>query len=443
MLGLLLIALFATEFLVRGPARFLSNEFNDFISPLVQSRAWVSGADPYSPRELLRLLPKDALHSEYLARDAAAGTMAAKDGIPSPYPITCFALLSPLSQIKWSVTKILWLAINFSCVLLLIAGLISFAELSWTDPLTYIFCGLALGFAPLHTALASGNLIMVVSACAVIAVWSAKRDYEWVAGVLLGVAVCLKPTVGFVFLAYYFFSRRWHTALTGAAVTATVAVVAILRYGLTVTRWLPSYRLDISRMFGAGGINDFSTANYLRFQLLNLQMPTYSVIENLYAANVIAWGVTGVLILYWIKLFVRRTDRHELLALSALATLALLPVYHRFMDAVVLLLPLCWCLTTREPKHKRMACVVLLLVFFFLIPGASLLAILAVSGRFSNHVVSSWWWNVLLMPHEAWAILAISLSLLYAMSVGCDASNRKIHDCAETEIHPTLDCVGC
>jgi hypothetical protein len=61
-----------------------------------------------------------------------------------------------------------------------------------------------------------------------------------------------------------------------------------------------------------------------------------------------------------------------------------------------------------------------------MIPGASLLAILAASGRFSNHIVSSWWWNVLRMPHEAWAILAISLSLLYAMSLGCDASNRKI-----------------
>jgi hypothetical protein len=155
-------------------------------------------------------------------------------------------------------------------------------------------------------------------------------------------------------------------------------------------------------------------------------MPTYSVTGNLHAANVIAWSVTGVLVLYWIKLFVRHTDRHELLALSALATLALLPIYHRFMDAVLLPLPLCWCLTTREPKHKRMACVVLLLVFSFMIPGASLLAILAASGRFSNHIVSSWWWNVLVMPHEAWAILAISLSLLYAMSLGCDASNRKI-----------------
>ena len=383
----------------------------------MQSKAWVSGTDPYSPRELLRLWPKDAVHLDFLARDAAAGTMASKDGVPSPYPMTCFVLLSPFSRASWSSIHLALLATNFVCTLLLIGGLVSLAGLSRSDPHTYIFWGLALGLAPLHTAIAGGNLIVIVSACAVMAMWSAKRGHEIAAGTLLGVAACLKPTVGLVFLAYFFLSRRWLTALTGAGFTTMVAAAAVLRYGLTVPPWVSSYVADIKEMFGPGGINDFRAANSLRFHLLNLQMPAYAVVGDSYAANAIAWSVTGILILWWIVLFVQRSDGQDLLDLSAIATIALLPVYHRFVDAVVLVLPLCWCLKAREPKHKQVAWVIILLVLPFLIPGASLLATVADSGHVSRHVMSSVWWNAAVMPHEVWAVLATSLALLYAMSL--------------------------
>lgn len=419
MLLFLFVALFATEFLVRGPARFLGSGFifNDFISPLAQSKAWVGGADPYSPQEVLRLWPKDAAHVDFLSRDAAAGTMAAKDGVPSPYPISCFPLLAPFSRAPWSTIHPAWLATNFVCALLLIGGLASFAELSRNDRRTYIFWGLALGFAPLHTAVAGGNLIVVVGACVVVAMCLAKHNHEIMAGALLGIAACLKPPVGLVFLAYYFFSRRWRTALAGAAVAILVAAAAVLRYGLTVAQWVPSYSANIREMFGAAGINDFSAANYLRFQLLNLQMPVYSVVGDSHAASLITWSITGVLVLWWTVLLMRRTEGQELLDLSTIATIGLLPVYHRFVDAVVLLLPLCFCLKVRVDKHKQIALVIALLLLPFLVPGASLLATLADSGRIPSRVTSGWWWNAAVMPHEAWAVLAVALVLLYAMSL--------------------------
>ena len=55
---LLLVLLAASEFIVRGPVRFLrAADFNDFISPYIQSRALVKGMDPYSPEVLVRLWP--------------------------------------------------------------------------------------------------------------------------------------------------------------------------------------------------------------------------------------------------------------------------------------------------------------------------------------------------------------------------------------------------
>lgn len=350
--------------------------------------------------------------------------MASKYGIPSPYPMTCFALLAPLSGASWSAIRLLWLAINSACAMLLIAGLVSLGGLSHRDPLTYMFCGLALGLAPLHTAIASGNLILIASACALIGMWSANRSYEAIAGILLAFAVCLKPTVGIVFLAYYLFRRRWRPALIGAAVTAVVVAVALLRYGISVAKWLPSYLTTLSEMFGTGGVNDFSTANYLRFHLLNLQMPLYSAVPQAAAATAIAWTVAGALLSLWIT-FARRTRGQELLDLSALAIIAFLPVYHRFMDAILLLLPLCWCVKARAPKYKPIVFVTLLLIFPFFVPGASLLATLAASGQISSYAVSSWWWNVLVLPHEAWAILGLSLALLYAMSLARESGTSR------------------
>jgi hypothetical protein len=401
--------------------------FNDFISPLVQSKAWVNGTDPYNPQELLRLWPKDAIHLDFLSKDAATGTMAAKDGIPSPYPMTSFVLLAPFSRAPWPSIHMAFLLANLVCVVLLIGGLVSLAELPRTEPRTYIFCGLALGFAPLHTAIAGGNLIVVVCACAVMAMWSARRGHEITAGLLLGIATCLKPPVGLVFLAYYLLRRRWQTALVGASATTLVVAVAVLRYGLAVPGWVPSYLENIRGMFGPAGINDFTTANYLRFHLVNLQMPVYAVVGDSFAANVIAWSVTGVLILWWIVLFVQRSHEQDLLLdLSTVATIALLPIYHRFVDAVVLLIPLCWCFRMREPKHKQIALLIILLTLPFLIPGASFLATLADSGYVSRQVTSSWWWNAALIPHEAWAVLATSLALLYAMSLARQGGTVRI-----------------
>jgi hypothetical protein len=179
---------------------------------------------------------------------------------------------------------------------------------------------------------------------------------------------------------------------------------------------MPSYLTNMREMFGAGGINDFSTANDLRFHLLNLQMPVYSIVANSHAATAIAWSVTGLLGFCWIVLFVRRTDHQELLQLSALAVIALLPVYHRFMDGIVLMIPLCWCIKAYQAEKQRFAWLMLLLVDPFLLPGASLLATLARSGAISLHVSSSWWWNAVVIPHEAWILPAISLALLYEMS---------------------------
>jgi len=415
----LFVTLFATEFLIRGPGRFFQegSAINDFISPFVQSKAWLEGTNPYSPAELVRLWPKGAPHLDFLSRDAAAGTLAAKDGIPSPYPLTCFLILAPIAHAPWPAVHIALLATNVLCALLFIGILVSFLGLGRHDPRTYLLWGLGLGLAPLHTAIAAGNLIVIVCACAAIAMWCARRNRNTAAGILLAVATCLKPQVGLLFLAYYAIRQRWCTVLVGATVTMLAGTVAILRLVVSGTPGVQTYLADLNNLFAVGAINDFSRANPLRFHLLNLQMPLGSIVDSRFATNVFTWAVVGVLVLGWVAFVAQHNDRTELLDLSAIATIALLPVYHRFVDGLVLMLPLCWCLTVRGREFRRIAWLTVVFVLLFLIPGASLLATLVDRGYVSSQVASTWWWNTVVIPYQSWTVLALAITLVYAMNL--------------------------
>src|ERR1700733_12785027 len=95
-----LLILSGAEFTVRGPLRTLGkgSAINDFLSPYVQGQAWMSGQDPYSIAVFIRLWPADAGHLGFLVND---DSLPRRNGIPSPYPLTGFPLISPLSLVRW------------------------------------------------------------------------------------------------------------------------------------------------------------------------------------------------------------------------------------------------------------------------------------------------------------------------------------------------------
>ncbi len=112
----------------------------------------------------------------------------------------------------------------------------------------------------------------------------------------------------------------------------------------------------------------------------------------------------------------RRDPRLELLDLSAIAVISLLPIYHRFYDAALLVLPLGWALVSfRRPR--RFAVLSLLMMTPFLIPGGTLLETMEVSGRIPAWLANRWWWQTFVMAHEVWMLLLLSLLLLWQMLV--------------------------
>ncbi len=419
-LALLLLA--GTEFVIRGPVRALQTAtgFNDFLSPYVQADAFVHGLDPYSPQILLQRWPAEASHFLFLPREVANGSLVANRGIPTAYPITALVLISPFSLLPWSLAYALWFAINlilFAIMLWVLVELAGFSgDLYWAGTILLVAGTLAL--APFHTGIVTANVTLVAVELSVIAIWAARRRYEIAAGLLLAVSAGLKPQIGLCFLFYYLLRRRWRICGIAAALLACGAAFGLLRLELGHTPWLSNYLSDNHILLETGVLGNFTPINPTRFGLINLQVALYPIVGSVRVTNAVAMAVGAFLLAVWIVSVVRRESRDdvELLDLSAIAVISLLPVYHRFYDATLLVLPLCWALISFR-RARKVAVVSLLLMLPFLIPGGTLLETVEIGGRIPTGLRGHWWWDGFVMAHQVWTLLFLGILLLREMSV--------------------------
>ena len=166
-------------------------------------------------------------------------------------------------------------------------------------------------------------------------------------------------------------------------------------------------------MFAPGAIDDFSTANPLRFQMVNLQAALFPVLENRPYTQAATWAVFIVLLGLWFRA-TRRDRRVGLLDLAILATATLLPLYHRFTDAGLLLVPVTWALTELAREMRAFAAACLFLTVPFLVPGAAMLYEFSQGPGVLQRLSRTRVWDVLILPHQAWLILMICALLLAA-----------------------------
>jgi hypothetical protein len=419
----LLVLLASAEFVVRGPLRFLrAADFNDFISPYIQSRALIQGLDPYSPEVLVRLWPVEVEHRPlFLAKELADGSLIAKRGIPTAYPLTCLLLLIPLAALPWPVAHLTWLVIT-SCLILAVIGsllsLLTAHRFGRNDWRAYVFAASVLALAPLHTGVAAGSIVVSTVALCGIALSQEQRGNGTYAGILFGMAVCLKPQIGLPFLAYYILRRRWRLSAIAAGVVLAAAMFAILRLAISGTPWVQNYRMDNNVLLVTGILADFTERNPLRFGLINLQVLFYAILHSTVAATAFACALSVLLFGIWLWLLLRNglSNHDALLAISSLAVLSLFPVYHRLYDAFLLIFPLCWGLREFSGPRTKPARAALLLMIPFLLPGGSVLEQLQRTGKIPDSIARSWYWICIVMPHDIWLLLLLSFVLLGAMA---------------------------
>jgi hypothetical protein len=203
-------------------------------------------------------------------------------------------------------------------------------------------------------------------------------------------------------------------------------VAAIFRLNVSQVHWLANYELDSRALLSSGVLGDFTELNRTRFGLINLQVGLYPWLHDRLITNMCA--LVFSIALFGCALFLMRKlqAKDDLLCLSAITTLSLLPIYHRFYDAALLVVPLCWFVANLDPIRafraklcpsmlytNKSSALGLLMIGVFFIPGGSLLEVLRDRSVIPVALNGYAWWNSLVMAHAVWCLVVLVFVLLY------------------------------
>jgi len=327
--------------------------------------------------------------------------------------------MAPLASMNWvhaRATYVLLCSLLYGHLLYSLAGLIGADWRSWRR---WGFIAFGLAFAPVHTGLAAGNLSILGFILCMYSLLLAQEKMEIAPGLLMGLALCIKPTVGILILLYMLVGRRWRLLCAGIGLTALITGIAMLRMSAIPSVWHTDYQQNMAFLVGPSGAGNFASASSVRFDLLNLQLPVFEIVHSKGIANLLTYLIVCILGIVWLWLFVEKRKLHDCWEASgALILLGLLPIYQRNYNAAFVLIPLLWAFQNiKLPVAKW----IMAISAIFLVPGEAFLR----HFRIPDALYRSMFWNFVVMPQAIWGVLAIALLLLGVMSSMPGASSSQ------------------
>ncbi len=356
--GLYLLLLGSAVFLFLGSAleNVSPSSMSDFKVVYYSARCLLHHSDPYNESNVLRTYRDEGgERPSESARDLQVVTQYI-------YLPTAFSFTVLFAMLPFGPAHLLWMA-------LVVGGLIFASFLIWD---------LAADYAPIVTGallcflLANAELLVVIgNACGiaisfcVLAVWCFYKKRFAALGVLcLAIGLALKPhDTGLVWLYFLLAGGVYRKrALQTLAVFAALSLPVILWVTQVSQHWMQELSSNMSALSVHGGLNDPSPASSGAHgigMMINLQTALSFFRDDPHFYNPATYLICGVLLLVWsIKtLRSRVTPVGGWLALAAIAPLSMLPVYHRQVDAALLLLtiPACAMLWAEGGRAARLA----------------------------------------------------------------------------------------
>lgn len=371
----------------------------------MSTRAWMTGESPYTLEGTGKAW---AVHS-----GSPFGPPSERSGALLVYPPSTFVVMAPWCLGDWRTSAGLWAVAN---TVLLLATVVLALGLAGLGPKRAVWWWAAAGMlvlAPGHTAISVGQVSVLVVFLIVLGQALRERGRQNACGLALGIACAIKPQIALLFLAYEVGRKRWRVGIAGGATLAAILAAGVLWLGHAGVDWMPQWRANLAAFGGSNNANP-TAANPLRYHLINLHYLLHGFVDDPGVVKAMVYGVCGGLVAgYFLADRGKPEARGELTSTSFVAAIALLVVYHRMYDAVVLLLPAAW--AAREAAlgrwgWTRWAAAASLAAF--LGPGASVLNSLAASGRLPAGIAEAGWFRGLVMPHAAVALLVLAVGLL-------------------------------
>lgn len=309
------------------------------------ARCLLHHSDPYNPSILQKVYQEEC--DRYPQKPTEAILFRRANLICVNLPTALF-LVAPFAMLHWRLAALLWFALSSAGFLLAAALIWRVASRYALKPATLLLC---LVLANSSILLGVGNLACLTVSLCIIAVWCFMEERFVLVGILcLGIALLLKPhDAGLVWLYFLLaggVQRRRACLALGVAVT--LALPALVWNFRVAPQWPGELRANLAALAARGSVNDpgpdsltFHSPDYV----VCLQAPLSLLYDDARFYNPVSYAICGVLLLVGAARAIRArwTGRTVWLALAAIASLSLLPVYHRTYDAKLLLLAIPAC----------------------------------------------------------------------------------------------------
>lgn len=383
-------------FAVRGPWRAMTDPSggNNLRVYYCASRAWMQGLNPYDQAEL-----------DQINQQAGGGATRVDTSINFPPCLPPMTIVGCIDD--WQTAKVVWLSLSVLLTGVCLWQLCVLLGLKRSDPRTLLLWAFGLALAPLHTDICEGQLSIFVTTLLVLALRCQGEKQPKMAGMLLGVALAVKPFMVVLLPVMLLFRGQWRALIYTVFAFALLTGLAVGRMNASDVAWLPAMQHNLQG-FAQGGRGD--PAGPLSYRMINLHVVLSGIVKDptmvwaMVGALVAAIGGAGLLAMRRL-----RDMRSELLLWGLFVVLCLAGGYNRFYGAAMLLLPLAWAFASlREPGLRRVSWAVLLLIAPFLVPGTAALAEWVGADRLRATPGGG-----LLLYHQVFllAILAITLAL--------------------------------
>jgi hypothetical protein len=256
---------------------------------------------------------------------------------------TTFLFVAPLAILPWGVAQAVWLTLLAG--LFLLAGWLMWRLGGKYAPgvTTLLICIVLINS---EVVFAGGNSAGLVVSLCVVAVWCFLEERFVTAGVLcMAVSLAIKPHDSGLVWLYFLLSGGVYRkrALQTLAVTAVLAVAAILWVSQVAPHWMQDWGSNMAAIKSHGGMNDPGTVSAATRDV-DLVIDLQSVIsvfrDDPRFYNPATYLICGTMLAAWSirTLRLRLSQKGAWLAIAAVVPLTMLVTYHRPWDAKLLLL---------------------------------------------------------------------------------------------------------
>ena len=350
-----LLALSAVLFVARTLYLVLPSHagLRDFVTLYAGGACLVDHCDPYKTADLTNALTQRGYH---LLKDDWAWQLPI-------YPPPTLALMAPFAPFSFRVVGPVYYALLVMGCFVAMAVVFRSPLLASLSAVTRSLLVSVFLISPnVSEAISMGNPIILTTALLLICCFDTKPKRRGLRAVLFAIACVLKPPIALPFLFPLLLKSEdgWRMVRNALALLVAYAA-AVLAWCSThpwTASWMTGLRSNLALGASAGNTMNASDRKLVLYSLLNTQyLLGYWIrtprVRDLLTDAVLLGLTAGFLFGLW-----RLRDRSSaafplLLAFAATAAFALLPIYHRFYDAILLVFVLPWAaLAWQQPRWK-------------------------------------------------------------------------------------------